>query len=63
MKSGYRFTYVAGPPDEKGLRLHYTVRADPLDPDSGHRSFFTDETGVIRSEKGRPAGPSSPPLD
>ncbi len=62
-KSGYRFTYVAGPADEHGLIMAYTVRADPLAPESGERSFFTDETGVIRFENGKPAGPDSPVVE
>jgi len=61
-KSGYRFTYVAGPAGEQGLIVAYTVRADPVTPGSGERSFFTDETGVIRAEKGKPAGSDSPVL-
>ena len=59
-KANYRFTYVAGPMNELLLRTTYTVRADPLK--LGERSFFTDETGVIRGEKGKPAGPDSPVL-
>lgn len=62
-KHDYRFTYAASPANERGLRTTYTVRADPKTPDSGTRHFFTDETGVIRSERGKPAGPNSPPLD
>ena len=59
---GHHFTYVAGFKDERRLITTYTVRADPLTPESGDRSFFADETGVIRFEKGKPAGPTSPPL-
>jgi type IV pilus assembly protein PilA len=42
----------------------YTVTADPLQRDtSGVRSFFTDQTGVIRfSVHGEPATADSPPL-
>ncbi len=61
-KSGYRFTYVPGPTDERGFRETYAALADPVSPESGHRHFFTDETGVIRAETDRPAGPNSPPL-
>ena len=42
----------------------YTVTADPLQPGtSGVRSFFTDQTGVIRfSSNGESATADSPPL-
>lgn len=52
-KSGYTFTYTAGRRDANGRIISYTVIARPTIYDAEnpvHRtSFFTDETGVIRS--------------
>jgi hypothetical protein len=62
-KSGYRFIYVPGPRDEHWLITTYAVRADSMTLESGNRHFFTNQTGVIRSETGQPAGPNSPPLE
>jgi type IV pilus assembly protein PilA len=63
---GYTFTYKAVP-DADSIIRHYTVVARPL---KYHResypptnSFFTDETGVIRStDEDREATSSDPPL-
>jgi hypothetical protein len=38
--------------------VSYTVTATPRTPDGRH--FFTDKTGVIRAETGKPATPESP---
>lgn len=63
VKSGYEFTYVPGPPDQNGVIDSYTVHADPVKPDStGGNYYFTDQTGVIRQERERPADGNSPPL-
>jgi type IV pilus assembly protein PilA len=53
-KSGYLFIYapVVGPPNSA-----YTVTANAAaQGTSGQRSFFTDQTGVIR---GKPVGPGA----
>jgi hypothetical protein len=56
---GYRFTYVAGKPKQGQIRS-YTVHADPLAP--GQRiHYFSDESGVVRSEDGKEAGAQSLP--
>jgi type IV pilus assembly protein PilA len=69
-KSGYVFTYTPGPSVEKpaagcpsGVQA-YTVAARPLRyQETGTRSFFTDETGVIRStSEDRAATKDDPPL-
>jgi type IV pilus assembly protein PilA len=47
-KSGYTFTYVAGPA-AGGVIPMYTLNADPISPgQTGQRYFFTDQSGVIR---------------
>lgn len=62
-KSGYRFTYTAGPSDQNGGVTTYTVQADPIvSGNTGENHYFTDQTGVIRQETGRPADSNSPPL-
>ncbi|MBI4467473.1 MAG: hypothetical protein HY656_08635 [Acidobacteria bacterium] len=70
-KSGYRFDYRPGPRVEKpgkgcpipGVKS-YTILAQPLVHDrTGIRSFFTDETGVIRmTAEDRAATAADPPL-
>jgi hypothetical protein len=59
-KSGYVYTYVAGPPNAQGLIDSYAVHIDPVDERHGTNHFYTDETGVERVEKGNPAGTNSP---
>ncbi|MBI3483533.1 MAG: pili assembly chaperone [Acidobacteria bacterium] len=63
-KSRYNFVYAAGPPDKEGHIKSYSVVARPATPGvSGNRSFFTDETGVIRATmENRPASVSDPPI-
>lgn len=63
IKSGYRFTYAPGPPDQNGVTNSYTVQADPVNPDNtGQNHYFTDQTGVIRKEREKPADGNSSPL-
>ncbi|GEM_PF-5378453 len=53
--SGYRFLY------ESDGKLHFTLRAHPRIPrDTGNKFFFTDETGTVRFETGKPGDPDSP---
>jgi sulfite reductase beta subunit-like hemoprotein len=52
---GYRIRMVPSPD-----AVSYTVEAAPVD-DSG-RHFFTDKTGIIRAEAGKPATAASPDL-
>ncbi|HSR66916.1 MAG TPA: prepilin-type N-terminal cleavage/methylation domain-containing protein [Acidobacteriota bacterium] len=40
----------------------FTVTASPISESTGRRSFFSDETGVIRWAAGGAAGANSPPL-
>ncbi len=61
-KGGYRFYYVAGPMDSKGIVQNYTVYVDPIDPKAGDVHYFTDQTGVIRQQSKRQANVNSPPI-
>jgi prepilin-type N-terminal cleavage/methylation domain-containing protein len=55
-KSGYKFTYAVG----TGT---YSLNADPVTVNStGVRSFFTDQTAVIRYNPGSAASNSSSPI-
>lgn len=64
LKSSYRFTYFQEQWDKKGFPSAYRVQADPIvERYKGQRHFFIDQTGIIRFEDGRPAGPYSPRLD
>jgi hypothetical protein len=73
-KSGYIYRYSPGR-IEKGVRVTYTVQADPsvepknwlerifgAPPPISTRHFFSDESAVIRSESDRPATAQSPPI-
>jgi type II secretory pathway pseudopilin PulG len=52
-KSGYRFIYTASDPDGDGTRDKYFIVAMPVaQGTSGQRSFCSDESGVIRHERG-----------
>ena len=63
VKSGYRFAYVPVASDPAGNVLSYTVTATPVAPgSSGQRSFFTDQSGTIRSTSSGTADSSSAPL-
>jgi prepilin-type N-terminal cleavage/methylation domain-containing protein len=62
-KSGYMFVYSPGPKDPTGRVNTYSIRADPSAPGTtGRRSFFTDQSGVIRSNNSGPADVSSTPI-
>jgi hypothetical protein len=64
VKSGYQFTFNAGPRDAKGQITSYTVCARPTKrSDLLLPSFFTDETGVIRrTDEDRCPTLQDPPL-
>jgi type IV pilus assembly protein PilA len=78
-RSGYRFIYapkqssgakarVSGDAAAKGCKVPgaagFTVLAEPINRGStGQRSFFVDETGVIRAEATGPATANSPALN
>jgi prepilin-type N-terminal cleavage/methylation domain-containing protein len=63
IKSGYRFTYMAGTIDPGGNVLSYTVTATPVVQGStGQRSFYTDQSGTIRNTTNGTADSTSPPI-
>jgi type IV pilus assembly protein PilA len=63
IKSGYRFSYVAVATDPSGNVLSYAITATPAVPgSSGQRSFFTDQSGTIRSTSNGTADSTSTPL-
>jgi type II secretory pathway pseudopilin PulG len=63
-KSFYRFTYLPGPTDSTGRIQSYAVHADPVDSfEAGNIYYFTDQTSVIRIQKGREANQDSPPIE
>ena len=65
MKSGYRFRLVPEPTAANQPVRHYIITAQPVKRLVKHqRSFFTDETGVIRSTTQKRAATSAdPPLE
>ncbi|MGC1616770.1 MAG: hypothetical protein WA736_18995, partial [Candidatus Acidiferrum sp.] len=64
-KDGYRFRLTPEPTAPDRAVQHYTVIAQPLKRlIKNQRSFFTDETGVIRfTTENRPATSSDAALD
>jgi hypothetical protein len=63
-KSGYILRYKAIDTLRSGRFDAFTLTADPVNGGSTkQRHFFTDQTGVIRVESGRPATAASPPVD
>ncbi len=63
-KSGYIFDYKPGPADASGNIKTFTVSARPIQYGStGCRSFFTDESGVIRqSDENRAPSAKDPAI-
>ncbi len=62
-KSGYVYTYVAGPVSAGGTIDAYTLKADPVASNiTGTRHFFVDATGVIRFNPSGAAGPTDTPV-
>jgi type IV pilus assembly protein PilA len=62
-RSGYVFTYTPGPIDSRGNAVSYSFTAVPLSQGiTGERSFFTDESGLVRVEQRERATASSSPI-
>jgi IPT/TIG domain len=60
IRNGYRFVYAAGPPVPFGIPT-YSIHADPITPGvTGRSHYYTDQTGDIRRNATRPAGPNDP---
>ena len=63
IKAGYNFAYSAGAKDGAGRINVYSITAEPSSPGTtGQRSFFTDQSGAIRSNTGGPADVTSTPI-
>lgn len=63
VKSGYKFTYTVGTTDPAGNVQSYSITASPVTPGTtGQRSFFTDQSGTIRSTTAGTADSSSTPI-
>ncbi len=61
-KQGYNFTMNVVP-GGGGLPPTYSCNGDPQNPQSGRRTFFIDESGVLRFEtSGAAATAASPPV-
>jgi type IV pilus assembly protein PilA len=62
-KSGYMFSYVAGVTDASGNVLTYSITGQPVSAGStGQRFFYTDESGVIRSNNSGAGDANSTPI-
>jgi type IV pilus assembly protein PilA len=68
-KNGYHFRYEAGDPaadsgNTSQVITSYRVYAIPIQPNSsGRRSFYSDQSGVIRYSTAGEPDENSPPLD
>lgn len=63
IKSGYTFSYLAGPAATDGSISTYTITATPATPNvTGTRGFYTDQSSVIRSDSAGNATSSSTPI-
>jgi len=62
-KAGYKYVYAVTSSDQAGHVLGYTITALPISPGiTGQRSFFTDESGTIRSTLSGAADATSTPI-
>jgi hypothetical protein len=64
-KAGYIFRLTTEPKDARKPATHFQLSARPVKPAAkGQRSFYTDETGVIRStSEARAAKATDPPIN
>jgi hypothetical protein len=63
MRWRYSFTYRPGKKEKDGRIRTFTIQGDPIRVDANCRThYFTDETGVIRHDRYRPATQHSPPI-
>jgi type IV pilus assembly protein PilA len=62
-KSGYQFAYSAGATDAAGNVLNYSITGQPISVGStGQKYFFTDQSGVVRSNSAGVADANSTPI-
>jgi prepilin-type N-terminal cleavage/methylation domain-containing protein len=60
-KSGYYFTYK--PSSNGTTNTGFTLNGDPVQRGAtGSRSFFTDQSGIIRANAAQPAAVTDPPI-
>ncbi len=63
IKSGYTFTYTAGPRDAGGVIHSYTITGEPIKRGAtGQRGFYTDNSFVVRVNLGAPSSLTDPPI-
>ncbi|MGH9681272.1 MAG: prepilin-type N-terminal cleavage/methylation domain-containing protein [Candidatus Acidiferrales bacterium] len=63
VKAGYKYTYVVTSKDPSGNVLSYSITATPISPGvTGQRSFYTDQSGTIRSSVSGTADSASTPI-
>jgi type IV pilus assembly protein PilA len=63
IRFGYTFHYAVGLPDGTGKTTSFALSAEPVRTgNTGSRSFFVDQTGVVRVSSFGPANIDSPPL-
>ena len=63
IKSGYSFVYTPGTADAQGNINQYSITGVPVNQGvTGQRSFFTDQTGVIRANPTGAADQNSSPI-
>jgi type IV pilus assembly protein PilA len=63
VRSGYTFHYSAGLPNNLGQVTSFSISAEPVVPNNtGIRSFYVDQTGVLHVSASGPANEDSPPL-
>jgi type II secretory pathway pseudopilin PulG len=60
-KNGYIFAYTPGKTEGKFI-ASYSLTADPARTDAGLPHYYTDDSGLIRQNSVRTAGPSDPQL-
>jgi hypothetical protein len=63
-RNGYKFLYTPGPKDSSGTITTYSIVARPVEfGRTGHNSYYTDQSCVIRStDEDRAASRDDPPL-
>jgi type IV pilus assembly protein PilA len=62
-KSGYLFTYTKGETDPAGNVLTYSITAVPVvSGTTGQRSFYTDQSGLIRASSNGAATVANSPI-
>ena len=61
-KQGYAIVFTPLTTDAQSHTSSYSVTADPISTSTGQRHFYTDQSGVIRSNGSVQAGPTDLPI-